>query len=96
MHLSFPVIRENGSGIVTLEVFEEEGRLVCGVFHLEGWLMEPPKKWLRTMRGELNQLAGIARSAGCDELRLRGRDWSRVFPELEPIEGLPNGLRMRL
>ncbi len=94
--MQFPIVLAKGAGIVTLEVYEDNGTMVCGIRQLDGWLALPPKQWVATMREHLGKIAAEAKSAGCGELRLTGRDWSKVFPHLEPIEGLPNGLRMRL
>jgi hypothetical protein len=29
-------------------------------------------------------------------MRLGGRDWSKILPDYEPLDGVPNGLRKRL
>lgn len=92
-----PVVLDNGIGLVTVEGYETEaGELACGIKRIDGFLNEPPKQWLRTMRAEFEKICVRAKEAGFVEVRLCGRDWSKVFPELEPIDGLPNGLRKRL
>lgn len=83
----------NGMARLALQVFEEDGRVICGIYHLEGHLFLRPKAWLRTMRAEMTRIEGLAKNAGCEELRLCGRDWSRIFPDYEPLGGLKNGLR---
>jgi hypothetical protein len=87
---------QGGEAMLVLETFEEDGRMICGVFQLEGRLQLPPKAWLRTIRNEMAKIERIAAAAGCAELRLRGRDWIRIFPNYEPWPGFPNGLRKRL
>jgi len=88
---------EGGAALVTLEVYEEDGVTVCGLQQLDGRFNLPPKAWLRTMRTEMRKLENIARSAGCAEMRVAGRDWSRVLPDYEPLPGgKPNRLRKRL
>lgn len=93
--ISLPVKIETEAGKAELvfEVFEEDGRMICGIYYLTAKINLPPKAWLRALRHELTKLQDIARSAGCVEMRLRGRDWSRVLPDFEFIEGMPNGLR---
>lgn len=79
-----------------MEVYEEAGELVASVYGLEGTIRLPPRQWLRLVRAELRTIEDVARSAGCAELRMAGRDWSRVFPAYEPMPGIPNRLRKRL
>jgi hypothetical protein len=93
---TFRVFLPNGGGLVTLEIYAEDNRMVCGIYEIEGRLDERPKQWLRTMRAELEKLEGIARDAGCEEMRIAGRDWSRVFPGYTPFDGAENGLRKAL
>ena len=88
---------EGWSAVVTFEVYEEDGVTVCGLQQLDGRFNLPPKAWLRTMRAQMRKLESIARSAGCAEMRVAGRDWSRVLPDYEPFPGgKPNRLRKRL
>jgi hypothetical protein len=82
-----------GGGLVTLELYEEDKRKICGIFHIEGTLKLPPKQWLRTMRAELTTIEEQCRKVGIAELRMAGRDWSRVVQGYEPLPGVPNGLR---
>lgn len=89
-----PVVveREGGRVVLTLEAFEEDGRTCCGIYQITGTMPFGPKKWLRLVREEIAKIETIARNAGCDELRLGGRDWSRVLPGYQPLAGVPNGL----
>jgi hypothetical protein len=91
-------VPEVGECTVTLEVYWEDGKVICSVDHLEGWIGLPPKAWVRTIRAELAQIETIARDAGCDEIRLAGRNWSRVLPDYEPFKPVSNtnGLRKAL
>lgn len=84
----------NGHGEIMLEVYEEAGRMICGIYRLEAKMKRA--NWLTTMRAEMAKLEQIAKDAGCVEMRLGGRDWSRVFPEYEYLMGVPNGLRKEL
>jgi hypothetical protein len=86
-----------GTATVVFEIYEEDGELICGLQQLKGRFDLKPKAWLRTMRAEMTKLESIARQAGCAEMRIAGRDWSRVFPDYEPLPGgRPNRLRKRL
>lgn len=85
-----------GGGLVTLEIYEEDGRRICGIHRIEGRLRLPPKQWLATMRAELAKIEDIARGAGCVEMRVAGRDWSRILTDYEPMPGIENRLRKRL
>ena len=92
----FRVVRPEGEVQITLQVFEEDGRLVCGIKYVDGAIPARPKAWLKAVREEVDKIAGLAREAGCRELRIAGRDWSRVFPDYEPLDGVPNGLTKEL
>lgn len=83
---------------ITLEVYEEDGRIIGAVYQVDGRVALPPKAWLATMRAELLIIENVAREAGCVELRMAGRFTKRMFPDYEPYEplsGLP-GLRKAL
>ncbi len=83
---------------ITLEVYEEGGELVCAVYQLEGKIAAKPKAWLGIVRTELQTIEGVAREAGCKELRMAGRFKNSIFPDYQPYEpssGL-DGLRKRL
>lgn len=41
----------------------------------------------------LTKIETMAREAGCHELRIAGRDWSKIFNDYEPYEGPRNGIR---
>jgi hypothetical protein len=92
----FEIVRPYGRVTVTLEVAEDNGTKVCGIYNLEGHIGLPPKQWLRIVRAEVANFERIAREAGCAEMRLAGRDWSRILRGYEPLPGLPNGLRKAL
>jgi len=82
---------------MVVQVFEEaDGTKVCGIRQMFGTIKAPPKAWVRAVREEVGKIEDVARKAGCDELRIAGRDWSRIFPEYEQVLDLRNGLRKRL
>lgn len=77
-------------------VVEDDGTKVAGIYQLDGKINRRPKAWLRAVRREVARLEQAAREAGCDELRIAGRDWSRVLPGFERMTDAPqlrNGLR---
>lgn len=86
---------EVGEGEIILDVYEEDGRMICGIFHLAAKFISTGN-WLTTIRNEMRKIEQISRDAGCVEMRLSGRDWSRCFPEYEYLMGVKNGLRKEL
>lgn len=76
-----------------LEVYEEPTGLVCGIYKLKGRIDLPRHEWLGAVREEMHRIEGIAKAAGCNEMRLGGRNWSRILPDYEPLSGVTNGLR---
>lgn len=94
-----PLVIEHpqGSGLVIFDVFAEGEDLVCGLRLLEGKFPLPSKAWVRAVRMTMTEFENRARDAGCTEMRVSGRDWSRVLTDYEFIEGdAPNLLRKRL
>ena len=91
-------VPEVGACEITLEIYQEYGRMICGIDQLTGHVALRPKAWLRAIRDEIKTIETIARDAGCDEIRLAGRDWSRVLPDYEPFKPVSNtnGLRKAL
>jgi hypothetical protein len=92
----FPIIRPEGSVSMVLQVFEEDGEFICGIRKMFGTIHAPPKAWVKAVREEVANIETIARDAGCAELRIAGRDWSRVLPDFEECDDLTNGIRKRL
>lgn len=76
------------------ETIADETRMICAV-DIDGFIKAKPKAWLRVVRSEIQFLERLARSAGCHELRMAGRDWSRIFPDYEkhPLGAGKNVLR---
>ncbi len=83
---------------ITLEVYEEDEALICAVYQLAGSIKANPKAWLNIVRTELATLEGVAREAGCAEMRMAGRFKNSIFPDYEPFEPISglDGLRKRL
>lgn len=93
---TFEIDRPVGRVSITLEVFAEDDQCICGIFQLSGAVRLRPKAWLGAVRAEVARIEGIARAAGCSQIRIGGRDWSRVLPDYQPFAGIPNGLMKRL
>lgn len=93
------IIRAGVRVFIRLEAYEDDGAVVCLIHTLSGEVNLRPKAWLQAVRDEITKLERIARSAGCAEMRIEGRDWSRVLRGLnyEPWpEGEGHGLRKAL
>ncbi len=93
----FPIVHEHGHGWITFDEFEEDGQLICGIYMLTGRLDLPPKQWLKVVRETVAELEIRAKAEGFTEMRMSGRDWSRILPDYEPMVGdAPNLIRKRL
>jgi hypothetical protein len=89
--------RPYGVARVVLEVFAEGNETVCGIYKLWGRSTLGPKAFADFMRKEMTTLERIARDAGCTQMRVAGRDWSRVLTDYHPMAGdSPNLLFKRL
>jgi hypothetical protein len=94
---AIPVKRDEGEVLMVVQVFAEaDGTIVFGIKMVLGEITARPKAWLKAVREEVAKLEAIAREAGCHEMRIAGRDWSRVLPDYEHCFGFRNGLRKRL
>ena len=74
------IVRPGVKVLIRLEVYEDEGQMICLIHTLSGHITLGPKAWLKAVRDEIWKLERIARNAGCAEMRVEGRDWSRVLP----------------
>lgn len=84
-----------GRATIRFELYRENGVLICSIDQLEGRIDLPFRRWLALVRGELRALEDSARDAGCAEMRMAGRDWSRVFPDYEQFEPANNSHGLR-
>lgn len=75
------------------QVFEEDGRMCCGIYQLNGKINLPPKAWIRAVRYEIDRLEKVAKSVGCTEMRVAGRSWAKILTDFEPFPAIKNGLR---
>lgn len=95
----FPhTINIEGVGCVAmiLEVYGSGDHMVCGIYQMCGHIHVPPKHWLHVVRNEMRKIEQMAKDSGVAEMRVAGRNWSRVLPDYEPFDEIPNGLRKRL
>lgn len=89
------------SVLILLEPYydEDDETMVCLVHTLRGTIGLNPKAWLRAVRDEIRKLERIAKAADCAEMRVEGRDWSRVLKPLGYVpwpQGEGFGLRKAL
>jgi hypothetical protein len=82
-----------GAAALILEIYEEDGRVICGIYQMAAKIDLPPKQWLHLVRSGMAFVEQKARESGATEMRVAGRDWSRVLPDYEPFDGVKNGLR---
>lgn len=83
---------------ITLEVYQEDERMIGAIYQLDGKINLRPKAWLRLVRDELRTIETVAKDAGCVELRMAGRFKRNIFPDYQPFEPLSGapGLRKEL
>lgn len=88
----FDVVTPHGSARITLEIYEDDGRLVAGIRGCD-LIVTSGGRLLSAARAAMPLIEDLVRMCGVVELRLAGRDWARLLPDYEPLEGVPNGLR---
>lgn len=93
-YVPYPIVVPGvGAAALVLEIYDEDGQRVCGIYQMAGKINLPPKAWLRLVREHLAIIEQKCRESGVTEMRLAGRHWSRVLPDYEPYDGPKNGLR---
>ena len=92
---TLPIAHPHGAGELSFRVYDEDGLLICEP-HIKGRLKLPLVEWLGVFRETMAEVERRAKEAGCSEVRIAGRNWSRVFTDYEPLPGCRNGLRKRL
>ncbi len=98
---AIPISTPAGDALAFFQIVADEAdaeRMVCWVYYLlkvtDAGL--GPKAWLASARETISKMEAWAEQSGCAEMRIRGRDWSAILLDYEPLEGVPNGLRKRL
>jgi hypothetical protein len=92
----FRIERPGCRAVMQLDVYEEPTGLVCSIHRLRGRIALPRRDWIAAVREEMHTIERLAIAAGCTEMRLGGRRWSRILPDYEPLSGVKNGLRKAL
>ena len=84
-----------GAVRITLELFEEDDRIICGIYACDV-VRSPGTRLISAARQGIGLIEDMMRKAGVAEVRLGGRDWSRILTDYERLEGVENGLRKAL
>ena len=77
-------------------VIEVTDGLACWVKYVAGNITGGPKARVAVFRAVMARMEAVARDAGCTEIKLCGRDWSRILPDYSPCEGRLNCIRKGL
>jgi hypothetical protein len=96
LYPTFPVKRPGVNVLVTLQLCDDAGEMVCGLRWIEGRIDLGPKAMRAAITEELSKIEAIAREAGCTEMRHSGDDRGWCLPGYEPMPELPHGRRKRL
>lgn len=80
-------------GFMVFRVFDDESKVSCFASYVAGKVPGGPKQMIRTMRGLMAAFEQLCREAGIYQIYIGGRDWSRVFPDYQQADGVPNRLR---
>lgn len=94
----FTVSLETVNGVMVVEIHEIDGSKCLSLIYFAGRIgPHPPRQWTSRVREMVSTfLAAIAKAASCTEIRIEGRDWSRVFPDWEVLDADRHALRLRL
>lgn len=79
------------SGVAVIEFADG----ICWLIYCGGRIGGHGREWLSRTRLLVQVFADLARSFGCTEMRIEGRDWHRIFPDWERV-GPRNELRKAL
>lgn len=96
LYPTFRVTRPGVDVLVTLQLFNEGGDMICGLRWIEGTMTLRPKAMRAAIIEELTKIEAIARDAGCTEMRHSGDDRGWCLPGYEPMPELPHGRKKRL
>ncbi len=82
-----PVIIDRPEGVMNfrVEAYEEDGRIVCGVYDIKGFVKSGPKAFVKALREEMLNLETSVKANGAQEFRVGGRWARRVVPGYEPF-----------
>lgn len=82
---------EDATGWLAFEMFDNDGSTVCFASYVGGRVAG--RALLKTMRKLMREFEALAKSSGVEEIWIGGRDWSRVFPDYETFDDVPNRRR---
>ena len=77
------------------EAYIEDGRIVCGIYNIEGERTAGPKAFARAVREEIARIETLARERGAQELRIGGRWGRHILSDYEPFPDPADPLRRR-
>lgn len=86
-------VGDEATGILAFHLFSERGQLCCFASYLAGEVHGGPRKMIAVMRTLMSAFEEAVRAAGVTEIYIGGRDWGRIFPEFEPVDGVKNRRR---
>lgn len=85
----------NLTAVIELHRIDEAKCL--SLIYLAGRIGLSPRSWINRMQSLATRyLIETAKAMGCSEIHIEGRDWSRVFPDWERLDGPTHELRKRL
>lgn len=89
------IFQVNGEaqGFIAIELTDD---LCCWIKCAAGAVEGGPKARVQTIREIMAFVEKVAREAGCSEIKICGRDWSRILKDYEPFDGFQNGIRKGL
>lgn len=87
----FRVVSPDANGLAVVEI---DGPTFW-IIYIAGRVAGQPHRWRDRMRVLVSYFVGIARAHDCTELRLEGRDWSRIFPDWERLDERPGRNELR-
>lgn len=61
----------------------------CWIVYIGGSISGSRRQWLGRVRMGMRYFEHLARQDGCVEMRVEGRDWSRVLTDYEPLDDVP-------
>lgn len=85
---------EGGAALVVIEPTIENDVPVLWLNYFAGAVRGGPQRWLSVIRQGVRYFEEKARETGQREIRVGGRDWSRVLPDYHHYDpAKPNSLR---
>jgi len=94
----FDVEHDGDKAIVVVEISQSSVNSKClWLVYVAGHIGSyAPRAWIGHMRNWSQWFQDIARALNCTEIRIKGRDWSKVFPDWECVDPDWHELRKEL